>query len=527
MIYNDFVLSFPSPNVFFSDEKPKEEHAQAVIKSLTMVFKASQKQLHSLRRILVDLGYRHFAEYGTPTNAYEFFGKSLLKCIENIEIPASSGGSFNAAEYELIQNCWNSVQEWMIDGAIVAENEWKEPGSGRAHKETLKNRGHDGVHGESHGVEDVPRGADGLPLLSIPLTEEDYKNIEDTWKVVFPLGYETIGRLLYQEMFSLRTDLLSLFSFRAERDMYFSDKFKHHTTRVARAVNNAVSNVRRWNSTMVPIFEALGETHIHYKVRPEDFPVMSDCICNVFKAHLKENFTRNIEISWQKFYSRINSALCIGLNKAVEELNQRGGIEASLKTALNLKKDGFDDKNNADATLEDDSNEALSEQDIKDIQQSFEQAKKLGAETIGKLLFQKMLQENASLLKFFKFKDPLDAFSSSTFLHHSTRVIMTVGNAVVNVKRRESILRNLEKLGESHVDHKVKPQYFFTMGECLTYVLEKGLGSEVMKKTVLKAWSKTFRLVAASMSKGLQNELKKRRATGELSDEDLVYWDSD
>eukprot|EP00388_Colpodella_angusta_P019425 GDKJ01048611.1.p1 GENE.GDKJ01048611.1~~GDKJ01048611.1.p1 ORF type:complete len:612 (-),score=126.15 GDKJ01048611.1:75-1910(-) len=521
-IYRAFMGTSPQYSTLFPDNKSKEDHASAVVKSLIIVLKASTKQQHSLRRKMVDLGYRHFAEYNTPTAAYAPFGTAILKTLENSTPPEQSGGVFTPEEYELVRNTWNSVEEWLVDGSAVAESEWKQPGAGRLHQQqVIKNGANAATLPVPAADGGVPRGIDGLPLPNLPMTDEDYRNIEDIWKQVTPLGNEVIGRLLYQQMFALRADLLQLFSFRMEKDMYFSEKFKHHTSRVVRAVNNAICNVRRWNVTMIPIFEALGETHLHYKVKPEDFPLMADCICNVLRAHFKEGFTPAIEISWQKFYSKINAALSAGLNKAVTELRQRGGIEALSKSSLNNQEKTGDGENDEE---EEEEEEAYSEQDLKDIQKSFDSSKKLGPETVGRLLFQKMRTLNVDLLPFFDFKNPEDVFSSPTFLNHATRVILTVGNAVVNVRRRESILRNLERLGETHVDHKVKPSYFLIMGECLVFVLEKALGGEIFKKKVKLAWSKTFRLVAGAMTRGLKNELKKRRATGDLTEEEVAYW---
>lgn len=93
---------------------------------------------------------------------------------------------------------------------------------------------------------------------------------------------------------------------------------------------------------------------------------------------------------------------------------------------------------------------ALTEQEIKEVQESWEIAKALGVDTVGRLFYQRVFSQAPAALEMFSFKDDENMYESPAFKKHARNVVMTVGRAVAGLKDLDTIGPVLIALGARH-----------------------------------------------------------------------------
>ncbi len=74
----------------------------------------------------------------------------------------------------------------------------------------------------------------------------------------------------------------------------------------------------------------------------------------------------------------------------------------------------------------------------------------------------------------------------------------TLAVAVQNLHQVETILPVVQELGAKHVNYGVKDEHYDTVGACLLYTLEKGLGDD-WNDELKAAWAETYGTVASVM----------------------------
>lgn len=92
------------------------------------------------------------------------------------------------------------------------------------------------------------------------LTEQEIKEVQDSWEIAKTLGVDTIGRIFYQRIFAQAPSALEMFSFKDDKNMYESDSFKKHARNVVLTVGRAVAGLRDLAAT-APILVSLGARH--------------------------------------------------------------------------------------------------------------------------------------------------------------------------------------------------------------------------------------------------------------------------
>mmetsp|Transcript_44091 Transcript_44091/g.78057 ORF Transcript_44091/g.78057 Transcript_44091/m.78057 type:complete len:179 (+) Transcript_44091:90-626(+) len=130
-----------------------------------------------------------------------------------------------------------------------------------------------------------------------PLTESDLKLVEQTWAKAAGLGVETVGVVLFKNIFQIAPEALQLFSFKDEDNLYESPKLKRHATKVVMTVNTAVSKLRELD-TLVPVLQGLALKHVGYGVLPAHYDVVGQALIQTLAGGLGDEFTPDVKKAW-------------------------------------------------------------------------------------------------------------------------------------------------------------------------------------------------------------------------------------
>ena len=89
--------------------------------------------------------------------------------------------------------------------------------------------------------------------------------VQTTWGLAAALGVDTVGKILFQNIFKIAPAALQLFPFKDDSDMYNSNKFKRHAAGVVKTVGKAVASLGNLEK-IVPVLKKLGQRHVKYGV---------------------------------------------------------------------------------------------------------------------------------------------------------------------------------------------------------------------------------------------------------------------
>lgn len=152
------------------------------------------------------------------------------------------------------------------------------------------------------------------------LTEEEIKQVQDSWEIAKKLGVDTIGRVFYQRVFSKAPEALKMFSFRDNDNMFESESFKKHARGVVMTVGRAVAGLRDINSILPSIME-LGARHNKYGVKPEHYPIIGEALLDTIEQGTGDKFTPAVRKAWETTYNMIADAMMLGQAKEAEKEN--------------------------------------------------------------------------------------------------------------------------------------------------------------------------------------------------------------
>lgn len=78
------------------------------------------------------------------------------------------------------------------------------------------------------------------------------------------------------------------------------------------------------------------------------------------------------------------------------------------------------------------------------------------------------------------------------------KLMQTLGYAVAGLNNLDEIVPAVQDLGKRHVDYKVKPEHYDTVGAALLWTLGQGLGEE-FTPDVEAAWTEVYTTLANVM----------------------------
>ena len=78
------------------------------------------------------------------------------------------------------------------------------------------------------------------------------------------------------------------------------------------------------------------------------------------------------------------------------------------------------------------------------------------------------------------------------------KLMQTLGYAVAGLDNLDEIVPAVQDLGKRHVDYRVKPEHYDTVGAALLWTLGQGLGEEFTPE-VEAAWTEVYTTLATVM----------------------------
>ena len=147
--------------------------------------------------------------------------------------------------------------------------------------------------------------------------------VENSWRQVKnlkKLGLADFGVMLFKKIFTENPEVLQLFSFQFEQNIYESDALRHHGNLVIKAIDKAVSHIRNLEE-MNPYLEELGKTHADLKrgIKPWHFDLMQRKFIEVLREILEDDFTADIEHAWYVLSVKFFKFVAAG--SVIEEIN--------------------------------------------------------------------------------------------------------------------------------------------------------------------------------------------------------------
>jgi hemoglobin-like flavoprotein len=124
------------------------------------------------------------------------------------------------------------------------------------------------------------------------------------------------------------------------------------------------------------------------------------------------------------------------------------------------------------------------------VQESFEKVKPI-ADTAAKIFYTKLFELDPALKPLFPSTDEAMAMQGN-------KLMTMLGSAVAGLTNLEMLVPVLQSLGKRHVEYRVLPSHYATVGAALLGTLEAGLG-EAFTPDVKQAWTDVYGTMSSVM----------------------------
>ncbi len=125
------------------------------------------------------------------------------------------------------------------------------------------------------------------------------------------------------------------------------------------------------------------------------------------------------------------------------------------------------------------------------VQESFEKVKPI-ASTAADIFYTKLFELDPALKPLF----PTD--KEGAMVEQGNKLMTMLGAAVAGLSNMDALIPVLKGLGKRHVDYKVEPSHYETVGAALLGTLEAGLGDEFTSE-VKEAWTTVYGAMSGVM----------------------------
>ncbi len=129
------------------------------------------------------------------------------------------------------------------------------------------------------------------------MTPEQVTLVKDTWAQVAPIS-EQAAELFYGKLFELNPDYRALF----KGDM------KNQGKMLMSMLNTAVASLDKLDS-IVPAVQALGQRHVGYGVKAEDYDTVGEALLWTLGEGLGDGFTDEVKGAWAETYTTLATVM--------------------------------------------------------------------------------------------------------------------------------------------------------------------------------------------------------------------------
>jgi len=152
----------------------------------------------------------------------------------------------------------------------------------------------------------------GSPVVDVtaPLCNRDIDLIQQTFAKVAELGANAVGRVLFDNIFSIAPGAKALFPF-VHNDKNWREpgsRFEKHAIAVVTTTATAVSLLTDL-PTLVPVLKALGLKHVGYGVIPDHYDVVGQALIQSLASALGENFTPAVKNAYLKMWGVVKETM--------------------------------------------------------------------------------------------------------------------------------------------------------------------------------------------------------------------------
>jgi hemoglobin-like flavoprotein len=151
--------------------------------------------------------------------------------------------------------------------------------------------------------------------VAAPFDQRDIDLIQQTFAKVAALGPNAVGRVLFDNIFSIAPEAKGLFPF-VHKDKNWKapgSRFEKHAIAVVATTATAVSLLTDL-PTLVPVLKGLGLKHMGYGVIPAHYDVVGQALIASLAAALGENFTPAVKNAYIKMWGVVKETMLSEVN---------------------------------------------------------------------------------------------------------------------------------------------------------------------------------------------------------------------
>jgi hemoglobin-like flavoprotein len=132
--------------------------------------------------------------------------------------------------------------------------------------------------------------------------------------------------------------------------------------------------------------------------------------------------------------------------------------------------------------------QSLSDKEIEDIINSWNELQKKGEAMVSKVLFKNIFHIAPETLNLFSFKDSENWQTDPRFLQHGVTVVTTIGKVVASLSNLDELDPILIDLGETLADNAVLPDHYPVFAQALMNTLKAALKQKFTPE-ISSAWN--------------------------------------
>lgn len=174
-----------------------------------------------------------------------------------------------------------------------------------------------------------------------PIDQRDVDLVQQTWRRAALLGTETVGKVVFMNIFKIAPGALQLFPFKddeGENLWKVGGRATAHANKVVITIDTAVKLLGDLG-TLVPVLQSLGLRHVGYNVIPEHYDVVGQAVIASLGTALGDKFTEPVKNAWIKVYTTVKTVMCGDNYKVeVEECAAKVEEDAKAKAKAEAKK---------------------------------------------------------------------------------------------------------------------------------------------------------------------------------------------
>jgi methyl-accepting chemotaxis protein len=149
--------------------------------------------------------------------------------------------------------------------------------------------------------------------VAAALDKRDIDLVQQSFGQVASLGADTVGKVVFMQIFKAAPGAIDLFSFKADGIEYaklfrLNSPATKHATKVVTTVATAVSLLTDLD-TLVPVLQGLGLKHGTLGIVAAHYDVVGEALIASLQIAFGANFTEPVKNSWLKVYGTIKKVM--------------------------------------------------------------------------------------------------------------------------------------------------------------------------------------------------------------------------